>query len=162
MAEMFGNGNDFDRKAFGLSAIAGMRSMAALALLAQDVTRRQPGTLDGTAFAWLKSPRAAVILAALALGEMLMDKTPFVPARILPMPLSGRMASGALVGAALNAERGEDSAQGAIRGAMIAGLATLAAYVVRMALGREITNVGAGLVEDGVVLSYGFDLIERP
>lgn len=161
MAEMFG-GNDVDRKAFGLSAIAGMRSMAALALLAQDFTRRQPEALDNTAFAWLKTPRAAVILAALAVGEMFMDKMPFVPARILPMPLSGRMASGALVGAALNAERGEDSAQGAIRGAMIAGLATLVAYIVRVALGKEITNVGAGLVEDGVVLSYGFDLIERP
>ena len=41
-----------------------------------------------------------MLLAALALGEMLMDKTPFVPARIMPGPLSGRMASGALVGAA--------------------------------------------------------------
>ena len=57
-----------DRKLFGLSVIAGMRSMAAPALLAQDLTRRQPAALNETQFDFLRSPMTAVLFAGLGLS----------------------------------------------------------------------------------------------
>lgn len=151
-----------DRKLFGLSVIAGMRSMAAPALLAQDLTRRQPAALNETPFDFLRSPMTAVLFAGLALGEMVFDKLPFAPARIKPGVLTGRMMAGALVGATLSAERGLDETQGAIRGAMIAGLAAFASYILRITLGSVLSNAVAGLLEDLVVLGCGLSLIERP
>lgn len=151
-----------DPKLFGLSVISAMRRAAGPALLAQDFNRRQPPTLAGTQFDFLASETAAGLLSMAAVGEMVIDKMPFVPARISPLPLAGRMASGALVGAALSAERGEDVTRRAIRAALIAGAATFVLYFIRIALGKGFSTLLSGMLEDAVVLAYGWSLIERP
>ncbi|HQE18898.1 MAG TPA: hypothetical protein PK607_10355, partial [Aggregatilineales bacterium] len=69
---------------------------------------------------------------------------------------------GALVGAALSAERGEDVTRGAIRAALITAVATFVLYFVRIVLGKSFSTLLSGMLEDAVVLAYGWSLIERP
>ncbi|HOA22387.1 MAG TPA: hypothetical protein PK801_06210 [Aggregatilineales bacterium] len=151
-----------DPKLFGLSVISAMRGAAGPALLAQDFNRRKPPTLAGTQFDFLASETTAGLLSMMAVGEMVLDKMPFAPARISPLPLAGRMASGALVGAALSAEQGEDVTRGAIRAALITAVATFVLYFVRIVLGKSFSTLLSGMLEDAVVLAYGWSLIERP
>lgn len=151
-----------DPKLFGLSVISAMRGMSGPALLAQDFSRRKPPTLAGTEFDFMTSDTTAGLMSMVAVGEMVFDKMPFAPPRISPPALAGRMASGALVGAALSTERGEDVTRGAIRGALITGVATFVMYFTRMVLGKSFSMVLSGILEDAVVLAYGWSLIERP
>lgn len=86
--------------AFGIGVVAGMRTMMAPAVVSVAVYL---GWLDlgATPLAFLGSPAAAGMLALLALGELIVDKLPSTPSRLLPGPLGARVVSGLLTGAAL-------------------------------------------------------------
>lgn len=114
-----------------LGAVTGMRSMSGLAALT-----RGRGTVQGLA-------------AAMALGEMLADKTPFVGDRIDPLPLAGRAVMGAVVGGLIAREEHANVAAGSLVGAAAAVLAAHAAYRIRKRL--PIPGAVAGLLEDAVV-----------
>lgn len=154
---------DLGKKALGFSMIAGARSMSGPALLAQDMVKRQPASLDGTWFGWLRSPVAGLVLGMLALGEMGADKLPDIPARIAPQALAGRMMSGALIGAAYSAEQGESRLWGALSGALVAGAATFITYAFRMGLAENlpVPQQFVGTIEDAVVVAAGVELINE-
>ena len=147
--------------AAGMGAIAGMRSMAAPALLSRRLTQRkrpwdrlQP---RAAAVRLLASPRSATVLTVLAAGEMAADKMPFVPARTELPSLVGRAASGALCGAVVAARRGGSKPVAAVIGAAAAvGMAHLA-YCVRKRVGETtgLPDVVTALAEDAVVLLAG-------
>ncbi|AHY47142.1 putative membrane protein [Rubrobacter radiotolerans] len=105
-----------------LAALSGFRAAAPPALLARAVRRGDLPTLEGTSLGRLGS--ASNVFLALMIGEMIADKTPFIPARFAPGPAFGRALSGGLVGAALSVSRGRGVASGAIAGgaAALAGL----------------------------------------
>ena len=87
-----------------LGAITGMRSMAGPAVLA----RRHGGMVHG-------------VMAVLAAGEMVADKTTLIGDRIDPIPLAGRACMGALVGGLIaRRERGHT-----LLGALIGGSAAV-------------------------------------
>jgi uncharacterized membrane protein len=117
-----------------LGALSGMRSMAGPAAVAA----RRGGPL-------------APIVAVLALGEMIADKTPAVGDRTDPFPLAGRAVMGALAGGVLAHERRGNRLAGALVGAAAAVIVAHLAYRVRQRL--PLPNVVSGLLEDGVV--YG-------
>jgi uncharacterized membrane protein len=125
--------------AFGV--LAGMRSMSPPALLAR---RLAPG-------------RAARWFAVFAAGELLADKVPGVPARISPLSLSGRAASGALGGAALAAHHRQPRLGPALSGGAAAVASAFAAYHLRRLAGERtsIPDPLLGLLEDAVVLAAG-------
>ena len=83
----------------GLGLIAGMRSMAAPALLSRHLAGRSARG-RGAAMRLLASRRTASVLTVLAAGEMVADKTPAIPDRTDPPALLGRIVMGALSGAA--------------------------------------------------------------
>ncbi len=127
-----------------LGAVAGMRSMAGLATLA---LRRQ-GAPTKT-------------LAAMAVGEMLVDKTPLVGPRIAPMPLAGRALSGALVGGVIAYDMRENLVVGAIAGAAAATIAAHLAFYARKH--APLSRVMGGMLEDAIVLSIaGVAASQRP
>lgn len=100
-----------------LGVLSGARSMTPLAMLA---LYRDRDSLQGAWQDWpvLRSPagRAALVLAAV--GELVGDKLPNTPSRTKPFPLLGRMATGALSGAALGTLAGRDGwRRGAVLGA---------------------------------------------
>jgi uncharacterized membrane protein len=92
--------------AAGLGAITGVRSMAAPALLAHELSTGGGLAGAGTRIGrFLGSSSASRLLAVLAGGEMLADKTFFVPDRTSPGPLIGRAVIGSLTAAAYAANR---------------------------------------------------------
>ena len=150
-------------RAAGMAAISGIRSMAAPAVLARAIRRGDVGNLSTTPFAVLGSKRAATLLQALMIGEMVGDKTPFIPARTSAPALFGRALSGALVGSALFLSGGRGGAPGALVGA-VSALAGVYAFD-RMRSGATqklgVPDRVFGLLEDGLVLYMGTRLLER-
>jgi uncharacterized membrane protein len=146
-----------------LGAIAGLRSMAAPALLSRAVRSGDVEGLRGTPFMTLGLPKVSAALQLLMIGEMVADKTPFVPSRTSSPALLARALSGALVGTALfvNAER--HPAPGAVLGMLSAVAGAHAGEKLRA---KESENLGVpdpmlGLVEDGIVLFGGTRLLRR-
>ena len=150
-------------KAAGLAAIAGLRSMAAPALLSRAVRRGYVGGLQGTPFAALGSPKVSTALQLAMIGEMLADKTPFIPSRTSPPALLGRALSGALVGAVLFAAEGGRVTSGAVLGVPCAVAAAYGGEKLR-ANGAEklgLPDIVLALVEDGIVLFGGTRLLRK-
>jgi uncharacterized membrane protein len=144
-------------RALELGGIAGVRSMAAPAILSRSVVEGRVGSLEGTPFAALGSPGVSAALRALEIGELIVDKLPIVPSRTSPPPLLGRAASGAIVGAAVFAAGGRRTVIGGTLGAASAMAAAYAAERLRLQIIQRlgVPNVVAGLMEDGFVLFGG-------
>ena len=121
-------------KVLALATVTGVRSMAGVTALA--AARRGP-------------VKSAMMLAVGA--EMLADKTPFIGNRIDPLPLGGRALMGAVVGAWVAHEAGENAALGGVLGAATAIIATRVAYDVRRHL--RIPNAAGGVLEDALVVA---------
>ena len=147
----------------GLAAIAGIRSMAAPALVAKAIGRGHVGVPTGTPFAALGSGRIPGLFETLMIGEMIGDKTPFIPARTSAGPVFGRALSGALVGATLSVSGRRDGARGALVGALSALAGVYAIDRLRTAATQElgIPDRVFGLLEDGFVLAVGNRLLRR-
>ena len=143
-----------------LGAIAGLRSMAAPALLSRAVRR---GNLKAPNLPALGSPKVSTTLTMLMIGEMIGDKTPFAPSRTSAPALLGRLLSGALVGATLFASEGRNRNSGAILGALCAAAAAYGGERLRAAAAQNMQLpdlILAGL-EDRVVLSVGKSVLQR-
>ena len=140
-------------KTIGLASIAGLRSMSAPALLARAIRRGDLRTPDLPA---LGSPKVSALLSLLAVGEMIADKTPLVPARTSAPALLGRVLSGALSGATLFASEGRDRNSGAILGAICAVITAYAGEGFRSLGARKgISDPILATLEDRVVLTLG-------
>ena len=145
------------------AAISGVRSMAAPALLARAAARGDVPGLRATPLGLLGDDRAATILQTLMVGEMIGDKTPFVPSRVAAGPLFGRALSGALVGSALFLSRKRQGLSGALLGAASALAGVYAADRLRSATtqGLGLPDPLFGLLEDGLILVGGNRLLRR-
>ena len=143
----------------GLAAIAGLRSMAAPALLARAVRR---GDLDAPNLPSLGKKEVSGLLSILAAGEMAADKTPFLPARTSAPALLGRLLSGALVGATLFASEGRHGSSGAVLGALSALGAAYAGEGLRAAGTRKgIPDPILGTLEDRAILTIGTRILRK-
>ena len=150
-------------KGAGLAAIAGLRSMAAPALLSRAVRRGYIGGLQGTPFAALGSPKVSTTLQLAMIGEMVGDKTPFVPSRTSTPALLGRALSGALVGTTLFISEGRRGTSGAVLGALCAAVAAYAGerFRVEGAAKLGLPDLILAFVEDGIVLFGGTRLLRK-
>jgi uncharacterized membrane protein len=83
-----------------------------------------------------------------------------MPARTDLVPLMGRAALGALVGAAVSKDKW---IQGGVVGAIGAMASAYAAYHIRKALhdDRHIPNVVLGMVEDAIVLKAADAIVQQ-
>ena len=146
-------------KTLGLAGVAGLRSMAAPALLARAVQR---GDLDAPKFPALGYKDVSKLLSFLSFGEMVADKTHLVLARTSAPALLGRLLSGAVAGSVLFADEGRRGNSGAILGALSAFAAAYAGERLR-AIGaqRGIPDPILGILEDRFVLTLGTRLLRR-
>jgi uncharacterized membrane protein len=126
-----------------LGAAAGLRSFMPPAVLAAR------GQLGGR--------RTSKIIMLTAAGELVGDKLSVTPPRTDPLPLAGRIGSGAVCG------RHAAGTTGATVGAVSAGLATLAAYRGRTALGERtgLPDPVLGLAEDVLALALSVAATRR-
>jgi uncharacterized membrane protein len=155
------NGSRTLVKAIGLGVIAGMRSMAAPALVSNHIARNPPEGISGTPFKVMANPKAATLFKGLALGEMIADKLPIVPARISTGPLIARAISGAICGGAVCAAEGERAGTGAIAGGLAAIAGAYGFYHLRRSIGEETNapDILLGLAEDAIVIKSGLAIL---
>jgi uncharacterized membrane protein len=118
-----------------LGTLTGMRSMAGLATLA------------------LPHPGLRPVMALAAAGEMIADKTPLVGDRVDALPLAGRAIIGALVGAWIAREEGQNALLGGMVGSATALAAAHLAYQGRKRL--PTSSFAGGLLEDSLVIAIG-------
>ena len=146
-------------RTLGLATAAGLRSMAAPALLARAIRR---GDLPAPDLPALGYPKVSALLALLAVGEMIADKTPLVPSRTSAPALLGRLLSGALAGATLFAAEGRRRNSGVILGALSAFAAAHAGERLRAAgVQKGIPDPILGTLEDKIVLALGRRVLRR-
>jgi uncharacterized membrane protein len=143
-------------RALCLGSISGLRSLSGPAFVSRAASRGDLD-LDGTVFAFLGSPRISKVLVLTELGELVGDKLPITPSRTSLLPLLGRAASGALVGAAVFVSEGRRATTGAALGSTAAIAAGFAGERLR-ALTVEKTGFPdpvVALAEDTIVLLVG-------
>lgn len=149
-------------KATCLGVVAGMRSMAAPALVSNHLSRTPSEALAASPLRWLGTPKAATIFKVLALGEIGGDKLPFTPSRIAPGPLFGRIVLGGLSGAGLCAADGKRLEAGAMIGALGAVAGAYAFYYLRRTLGQKlpVPDPALGAVEDVLAFGGGWKVLQ--
>ena len=137
--------------ALPLGVVAGLRTFTAPAVAAwaghlgrMDLTRSR--------LAFLGNPWVRLPLTGLALLELVMDQLPSTPSRTAPMPFAGRLAAGALSGAAAGATARQGFA-GALAGIAGAVIGTLGGHRARARLARAFHNDHpAAVIEDAVAI----------
>jgi uncharacterized membrane protein len=149
------------RKAVGLGALSGMRSMTPLAVLGDYLANNPNSDYEGTILGVLNDPRISNALKIAAAGEMIGDKMPFTPNRTDPMPVFGRAFIGALLGAAV-AEEGKRLRYAAL-GALAAVIGAMFGYGIRSTLGGilRIPDPLLGIAEDVLVVATARAIIEE-
>ena len=106
--------------------------MAAPAALSRAVSEGRIEGLEERPFSILGSPGVSTVLRIMEIGELIVDKLPVTPSRTSPLPLLGRMASSALVGAALFASEDRGQAVGGVLGSAAALAAAYAGESLRV------------------------------
>ena len=142
--------------------VAGMRSMSAPAFVSRGLSRGPGRRGDTGAAALLASRTARRALAGLAVGEMIADKTPYIPARIAPLSLAGRALMGALSAAAIAGRRRQAPLAAVAVGAASAVASTFVSYHLRKAAGSstKAPDPAIALAEDAIVLAAGSQLAD--
>src|SRR5262245_66300024 len=95
-----------------LGAAAGLRSQLPLALLSLAAGRGDFAKTATGALGLFRTRAARVGLGAAAIAELIVDKTPYVPARIEPAPFTGRLFFGGLAGAVFARGNGSSTPRG--------------------------------------------------
>jgi uncharacterized membrane protein len=140
--------------AIGIGAIAGLRPMMALAIIAWSLRRGwiRPGC---SPYARIVSASASKRIAELAVSELIADKLPFTPSRLEAAPLTSRIVSGAVCGAAIHGSVKNPPGEGAALGGLGALAGAISGYLVRQRLSREMPDLAAALLEDALAVGGG-------
>src|SRR5712692_1029448 len=148
--------------AFAIGLVAGLRSMTAPAIVSW-AAHWKCLDLQNSHLAFLGSTAAVYILAACAIGELVVDKLPNAPSRTAPLGLLARAVTGGLSGAALCATANKSLAIGAVLGAVGGVISGFAGYELRTRLVRALSLPAfvVALLEDAVAIGGGFFLVTR-
>jgi uncharacterized membrane protein len=131
-----------------LGIVSGMRSMLGLALLAW---------FGGPDLGWLSKLWVRVVLVLAAAAEIVNDKLPKTPSRLIPPAFIGRLVLGGVCGALLMWRGHSTEWIGAGLGAVSAGGGAVAGSKVRGFLGRKSgwPDPWFGALEDAVAIALG-------
>ena len=142
----------------GLSALAGMRTMSGPALLSGDKRFFDQSSL---ASPFLESRTLTLTVKALAVGEVIADKLPFMPRRTWLPALIVRSISGAVMGASVYNLAEEPPLPGAVIGCISAVLAAHVSYNIRRTLTKtfHVPDLIVALAEDTLIISCGRKLL---
>jgi uncharacterized membrane protein len=145
-----------------LGTLAGMRSMAAPAVIGQ---MSKKGALDDVSgvLTVMKGSGFATVSSIFAAGEFIADKLPMIPNRTDAGPLLGRALAGGLSGAVVCSARKRSALAGAIIGAAAAVGAAYGAYELRKRIGKQfhLPDMAVAVAEDAIVGALGMALAAR-
>lgn len=140
--------------AVGIGAVAGLRALAAPAILAWAVKRRWIHVGESP-FARIISAKASKRLTDLAISELIADKLPFTSSRLTAGPLASRIVSGAVCGATIYGVAERPVAEGAVLGGAGAIAGAFAGYYTRKRLSGDMPNLGIAALEDALAIGGG-------
>lgn len=148
--------------AFGIGIVGGLRSLTAPAVVGW-AARLHRLDLRDSRLAWLASTVAVYAVSALGIGELVVDKLPFVPDRTSPVPLVVRIFSGAICGAALCISANRLIVQGTVLGGLGAVNGACGGFHVRRLLAArlKISDVGIALAEDALAIGAAIFIVFR-
>jgi uncharacterized membrane protein len=146
--------------AFLIGCVCGLRSMTAPAVVAWGAHLGWLH-LDGSLLAFLANKISVVVFSLFALGELIADKLPFIPARTQAGPLGVRIFFGAGCGAALCLSQGASPVLGAVLGGVGGVAGAFAGYLYRRGLSAKVPNLLLALAEDLVAVGGGLLLVSR-
>lgn len=142
-----------------MGAVSGLRSFTGPAIVS-EAAHLNILKLDETPLAWLGSNGATRTSIALAVGELIADKLPFMPNRTDPAGLVARFIAGAVCGAAVASKRSRnDRIMSALVGGSAAVAAAYAGYQYRKHV--KLPAFLAALLEDAVAVSAGTAIIAK-
>ncbi len=138
-----------------LGVMSGMRSAAGPATMVRRMSKH-PEKFEGTLFQWMADPTQAKLASLAQAGEFVMDKMPFLPARIAPQPLVVRALAGGGAGAAAFIEADKPAPVGWVLGAASAVASSYLFYMARKGITEAtgLPDFPVALAEDGLVLAF--------
>lgn len=146
--------------AVAAGAVTGLRSMTGPAIVSQSLVTGALGKLGRPRPHWLGTRTTAKTFAALAVGELIADKLPFIPDRTNAGPLVGRFVGGGICGAAICMANDESPWMGALAGGLAAMAAAYAGHELRALAARKgKSDLGTALLEDAVAIGGGLGAI---
>jgi uncharacterized membrane protein len=143
-----------------LGVVCGLRSMTAPAVVAWGA-RLGWLHLGGSFLAFFASTISLVIFSLFAIGELIADKLPFIPARTQAGPLIVRVIFGAMCAAALCISAAASPTAGAVLGGIGGVVGAFAGYHYRSGLAGKVPDLLLALVEDAVAVGGGFLLVSH-
>jgi uncharacterized membrane protein len=146
--------------AFLIGCICGLRSMTAPAVVAWGAHLGWLH-LQGSLLAFLAQPVSLVVFSVFALGELIADKLPFIPARTAAGPLAVRVIFGALCGAGMCISSAASVPLGALLGGLGGVAGAFAGYTYRRRLAALARDLLLAVGEDLVAIGGGLFLISR-
>ncbi len=142
--------------AVGIGIIAGMRSLAAPALVGRYLKNENESSL-GTVGSFLTSGVVSRALQASAAAEMVADKSSLLPDRTRWPSLALRVVAGGVAGSVVAGTAGESRLVGGLLAAGAAVGATFAAFYLRRALKDRLhlSDRLLGAAEDSIAVGAG-------
>ncbi len=142
---------------FAIGVLVGLRSMTPIAAIGWAAHLKWIDISDSH-FGVLGSTPVVYILSALALGELIADKTSFVPSRTKLAPLVVRIVLGAVCGIALAMATNDFDVAGLVLGAGGAVAGTFGGFHLRrwMVNRLKVPDLTVALLEDAVAVGGSF------
>lgn len=148
----------------GAGFVVGLRSQTIFAAMARAARCGTFARDAGAPVGWLRSRWIGRLATASAAGELAIDKLPFTPSRLDPMPFAGRLGFGALAGGIVGSEAGRGwRFLGALLGAAGSAVGSVAGYWTRKraADAFELPDLPIALVEDAVAIALANAVVDR-
>jgi uncharacterized membrane protein len=139
--------------AFGIGIVAGLRSLTAPAAVAWAAHFGWLNLAE-TKLSWMASLGAVIVFTLLAALELVADKLPKTPNRIVPWSLLFRACTGGLSGAAIAFALHAPPMTGVVAGAVGSFVGAFAGFQVRFRLTREfhLPALPVALAEDAIAI----------
>jgi uncharacterized membrane protein len=146
--------------AFLIGCVCGLRSMTAPAVIAWGAHLGWLH-LDGGLFSFFANKISLIVFSLFAVGELIADKLPFIPARTEIGPLAVRAIFGGLCGAALCVAGHASLVAGSILGALGGVAGAFGGYAYRHRLAGKVPDLVLALIEDVVAVGGGLLIVSR-
>lgn len=150
------------KQTIGLGAIAGLRASVAPAVASNYLSKHPDSALKHSMLRFIQKPATAAVTKILSIAEFAGDKAPDAPDRIVGPQIGARVASGALVGAAIFKANREGALEGALLGGLTALAATFASFYARQYLDKipHVKDTFVGAFEDALAVGSGVKLMK--
>ena len=141
--------------AFVVGIACGLRALVGLAAVSWAASSGHL-PLEGTWLSFLGNRITSYVATALAIGEIINDKMPKTPSRLVPPQFGARVVMGALTGLAIGLSHGS-LVLGAIAGIVGSVVGTLAGAKGRALLAKAFgRDLPAALLEDVIAIVLAF------